>query len=247
MPLQLDLRTSTGRSPRFLARIPYAVMLWALATVANGADMSAADEVAEQMLEALGGRQAWAELRNTINGSVQNRVSEPTVVYAVITMDFQKPRFRIETTAQDIHVIRVIDGNNSWRLRRTGNIEDVPQELFESELRWYGAHLYRTIHRIASRDPAISLGLDNQRRLEVFDGSERILWFRLDAKGEPYAFGSYDDEVGSLSGPWDFQKDGIRHPVWTSNSDGTWRAAIRTLSVNVPLRDHMFARPSSND
>lgn len=224
-----------------------AALLSVPGTAAWGAEESAANKVATQMLEAIGGRQAWAELRNTINGSVQNRVAEPTVVYAVITMDFEKPRFRIETTAKDIRVVRVIDGDNNWRLRRSGNIEDVPQELVESELRWYGAHLYRTIHRIASRDPAISLGLDDQGRLEVYSDRERILWFRLDAKGEPYAFGSYDDEVGSLSGPWDFEKDGIRHPIWVSSSDGAWRAAIKTLSVNVPLHDHMFARPASND
>jgi hypothetical protein len=246
VPLQLNSRNFTSRQTIF-ASITFVFLLSLLGTVTNGADVFAANKAAEQMLEALGGRNAWAELRNTINGSVQNRVNEPTVVYAVITMDFQKPRFRIETTARDLHLIRVINGDKNWRLRRSGNIEDVPQELIESELRWYGAHLYRTIHRIAARDPAISLDLDDQGRLEVFAGGERILWFRLDAKGEPYAFGAYDDEVGSLSGPWSFQQDGIRHPMWTSSSDGTWRAAIKTLSVNVPLQDHMFVRPSSND
>ncbi len=107
--------------------------------------------------------------------------------------------------------------------------------------------LYRTIHRIAARDPAIRVGLDEHGRLEIIAGDERILWLRLDAKGEPYAFGFYDDEVGSLSGPWDFQADGIRHPTWVSSADGTWRAAVKTLSVNVPLQDHMFARPASTD
>jgi hypothetical protein len=247
MPLQSDLRTLTPGSSGYVVRAIFVFLLSLLSTLANGADISAADKAAEQMLEAIGGRQAWAELRNTINGSVQNRVGEPTVVYAVITMDFQQPRFRIETTAQDIHVIRVINGDKSWRLRRSGSIEDVPQELIESEIRWYGSHLYRTIHRMASRDPSISLDLGDQERLEVFDGGERILWFKLDAKGEPYAFGPYDDEIGSLSGPWDVQTDGIRHPIWTSSSDGTWRAAIKSLSVNVPLQDHMFARPTSND
>jgi len=247
MPLQIDSKVSPLRSPGYVVRTTLALLLSLLATGANGADVSAAEKAAEKMLEAIGGRQAWAELRNTINGSVQNRVSEPTVVYAVITMDFKEPRFRIETTAQDIHVVRVINSDKNWRLRRSGNIEDVPEELVKSELRWYGAHLYRTIHRIASRDPAISLDLDDQGRLEVFDGDVRIMWFKLDAKSEPYAFGSYDDEIGSLSGPWDFETDGIRHPIWTSNSDGTWRAAIRTLSVNVPFQDHVFARPSSND
>lgn len=212
-----------------------------------GPDADAQDSdailLAERMLDRLGGRANWAELKNTINGSQQNRVDEPTVVYAVITMDFERPRFRIETTAQDLHLIRVIDGENSWRLRGSGNIEDVPEQLFESDLNWYHAHLYRTIHRIAARDPELSLKMGSENRLEVFSNGKRILWFKLDAKGEPYAFGAWEDDQGSLSGPWDFVKDGIHHPRWVSSKDGTWRAAVKALEINVPLHDSLFSRP----
>ncbi len=203
----------------------------------------AADAMAERMLDAIGGREAWAGLRNTINGSQQNRAGEPTVVYAVITMDFEKPRFRIETTAPGLHLIRVIDSDNHWRLRRSGSIEDVPPDLYAEDMKWYGAHLYRTIHRLAARDPAISVRINEKSRLEILEDGERLRWFELDAKGEPYAFGSSDDETGSLSGPWDFVQDGIHHPRWVSSADGTWRAAVRSLTVNVPLSDQMFARP----
>ena len=78
---------------------------------------------------------------------------------------------------------------------------------------------------------------------ETADG-KRLLWFKLDAKGEPYAFGTYDDDVGSLSWPWDVVKDGIHHPRWTSNPEGTWRAALKALEINVPLHESMFARPA---
>lgn len=202
-----------------------------------------AGALADMMLERLGGRAAWAGLRNTINGSQQNRTGEPTVVYAVITMDFEQPRFRIETTAQDLHLIRVIDGRNSWRLRRSGNIEDVPEDLFASEMEWYAAHLYRTIHRVAARDASLSLKTGADSRLEIFNQGKRVLWFKLDVRGEPFAFGFGNDDVGSLCGPWDFVKDGIHHPRWISSADGTWRAAVKALDINVPLHDSAFARP----
>lgn len=202
--------------------------------------------LADKMLERLGGRANWAALRNTINGSQQNRANQPTVVYAVITMDFERPRFRIETTAQDLHLIRVIDGENSWRLRGSGAIEDVPEPLFASDMQWYRAHLYRTIHRVAARDPALSLSIGADSRLEVFANDKRILWFKLDEKGEPYAFGAWEDNIGSLSGPWDFVKDGIHHPRWISSTDGTWRAAVKVLNINVPLHDSTFSRPKGD-
>jgi hypothetical protein len=223
------------------------VLALSLVSRAERADdgRGAAEAMAEQMLQAIGGRNAWASVRNTINGSQQNRAGEPTVVYAVITMDFEQPRFRIETTARDLHLVRVINGDNSWRLRRSGAVEDVPPDLFNEDHKWYAAHLYRTIHRVAARDPKVSLRVNQQQRLEVYADNSRLLWFELDAKGEPYAFGSWDDEVGSLTGPWDFVQDGIHHPRWVSSADGTWRAAVKSLTINVPLSEQMFARPNT--
>lgn len=232
------------RPRRFRKTWPWGLAIILLSTVVHGQDLDA-EALADKMLERLGGRDAWAGLKNTINGSQQNRAGDPTVVYAIITMDFERPRFRIETTAQDLHLIRVIDGKNSWRLRRSGRIEDVPDDLFASEMGWYSAHLYRTIHRVAARDPLLSLHKGKDGRLEISAAGQRILWFKLDAKGEPYAFGARDDDVGTLSGPWDFVKDGIRHPRWISNPDGTWRAAVKALDINVPLHDSTFARPKS--
>ena len=66
---------------------------------------------------------------------------------------------------------------------------------------------------------------------------------KLDAKGEPFSFGFREDDIGSLCGPWDFVKDGIHHPRWVSSADGTWRAAVKSLTTNVPLSDRMFAKP----
>lgn len=226
-------------------RVAPLLMLLLVSQVVRGDDAEvAAEAMAEQMLQAIGGRQAWAAVRNTINGSQQNRAGEPTVVFAVITMDFETPRFRIETTAKDLHLVRVINGDNSWRLRRSGAVENVPADLFNEDQKWYAAHLYRTIHRVAARDPEISLKINEQQQLEIHTDEGRLLWFELDAKGEPYAFGSWEDEVGSLTGPWDFVKDGIHHPRWVSSADGTWRAAVKSLAINVPLSELMFVRPN---
>ena len=208
------------------------------------AEPSATEARAAQMFERIGGRDKWATLKNTINGSQQNRTTDPTVVYAVISMDFERPRFRIETTAPDLHLIRVVDGeDNSWRLRMSGNIEDLPQDRYAEEMAWYEAHLYRTLHRIAARDQALQLKSASDGGLEVYRDAKRLLWLKLDARGEPYAFGFYDDDRGSLSGPWDFVKDGVHHPRWISSADGTWRAAVKALEINVKLTEAMFTRP----
>lgn len=225
----------------------FAAVLVCLATSAGAerGNEAIAEAMADKMLSAIGGREAWANLRNTINGSQQNRANEPTEVYAIITMDFERPRFRIETTAPGLHLARVVDGKRSWRQRRDGSIEDLPDDFLRDELRWYAAHLYRTIHRVAARDPALSLAVNDEGRLEVYDGKQRIRWFALDAAGVPYRLGTYDNDTGTICGPWDFVQDGIHHPTWVTNHDGTWRASIQALGTNVPLPDHLFASPAS--
>lgn len=202
-----------------------------------------AETLAEKMLQHLGGRTAWAQLRGTINDSQQNRVDEPTVVRSVISMDFTAPRFRIDSTAPGLTVARAIDGERDWRQMRDGTVQPMAEDFRTEELRWYGGHVYRTLHRIAARDPAIRLDLAEDGRLQVFEGDRRIAWYRLDARGEPYAFGAHDDEQGAISGPWDFVQDGIRHPVWVSNRDGTWRARLSRLEINPALPDALFERP----
>lgn len=76
------------------------------------------------MLAALGGRNAWARLRTTINASQQNRVGEPTVIHTVITLDFTCSGFWIETTIPGLHLIR------------ESRIEDVPADVLLKNRRW---------------------------------------------------------------------------------------------------------------
>lgn len=209
-----------------------------------------AESEAERMLAALGGRAAWAAVKNTVNDSQQNRATgEFPVVRAVIYIDFERPRVRIETRGPNLDVVRVIDGDKQWRRMRDGKIAPIPDDVLADDRKWYAGHVYRTIHRIAARDPAISLRLGKDGRLEVVERSgnenaRRIAWFKLDGRGEPYNFGAHDNDIGSISGPWDFEHGGIRHPLWVSSPDGTWRANIKTLAINVPLKEEMFAQPA---
>ena len=185
---------------------------------------SEAEALTGKMLEALGGRGAWAALRGTVNDSQQNRVEPPNVIRAVIHMDFNAPRFR---------------------RTREGRIEDLPADRREEDLRWYQGHVYRTLHRLARRDPALSLSLAADGRLQVHEDGARIAWYRLDSRGEPYAYGAHDDETGSLFGPWEFEQDGIRHPLWVSNADGSWRVRLIRLELNPKLEPALFAWPAA--
>lgn len=212
---------------------------------AAAAAATTAETRTEQLLHALGGRARWAALTSLVNDSEQHRSEPPHSVRARIHMDLKQARWRIETTAADLHTIRVWDGPRAqgWRLTREGSVEDLPAALRDEDLRWHRGHVYRTLHRLASREAALQARLGDDGRLEVLEDGVRIAWFQQSGNGEPYAFGAHDDDIGSRSGPWSHVQDGIRHPIWVANASGTWRANLVALETNVALQDSLFQRP----
>ncbi len=205
--------------------------------------VATAPALTERLLGAIGGRTAWAGLRNTVNDSQQFRIGEPTEVRAVISMDFTQPRWRIDTTAPGLQLSRVVDGASDWRRTRDGQIAPLSTSTRQEDLQWYASHVYRTLARVARRDPLLQLGVGSDGRLEVSQAGQRIAWFKLTARGEPYAFGGAGEGPGVLSGPWTASDQGIQHPVWVAQPDGSWRSSLNRLQVNVVLSDSLFKRP----
>jgi hypothetical protein len=228
-----------------MLRLSIAAVLLA-ASLSSAAAATAAAEpeaLADRMLAAIGGRAAWAAVTNTVNDSQQNWDGDPPLLRVVITMDFTRPRFRIETRGEGIDLVRVIDGDRHWRTTREGSVAPVSAATLADDRRWYQGHIYRTLHRIAKRDPAIRLRMSNSGRLEVHEGESRIAWYLLDRAGQPYRYGAHDDDTGAIFGPWEAGAGGIAHPVWVSRDDGKWRAMLKRLDVNVALDDARFTPP----
>lgn len=224
-----------------MTRIACAVVCW-FAWVPCAAANTAEDST-ERMLSALGGRTAWAALTTLVNDSWQYRIEAPSVVRAVIRLDLQRPRFQIETTGEDLHLIRAVDQGRGWRFSRAGQLEPLPEATLTGDLRWYAGHVYRTIHRLARRDAALRVALGADGRLEVYDAAARIAWFRLDSRGEPFAFGGFDDEEGSVSGPWNHSQSGIRHPSWVARRDGSLRSVLVKLETPAEFNATWVRQP----
>ncbi len=161
----------------------------------------------------------------------------------VIHMDFERPRLRIETWGKDLHLIRVVDGDKHWRMARDGSIGPVTDHVLEIDRKFWQGHVYRTLHRIAARDPAIALKVGKDNRLEVHEGATRIAWYALDRAGQPYLYGAHEDEVGGIFGPWEHEVAGIRHPVWVTRDGGRWRAMLKRLEVNAIVDEALFKQP----
>jgi hypothetical protein len=131
--------------------------------------------------------------------------------------------------------MRVLAGGAGWR-RRDGETAPLTAEQHAAETRWWERNLYRTIHRLAARDPGLAVRAAGAHRLEVLrtDGA-RLNWFDLDYAGAPVRFGPGDAEDGTVFGPL-VAHGPVRVPRWGTNPSGTWRYEIvRFIPSAAPL------------
>ncbi len=100
-------------------------------------------------------------------------------------------------------------------------------ERVADDLRWWEAHAYRNIGRLAKKDPALAPKLAADGRLGLYrpDGV-RLMWYRLNAAGEPIAFGAWDNEAGTVFGPLAEREGGVRLPMWVASASGDFRVNI---------------------
>lgn len=196
---------------------------------------------AERLLAAMGGREAWSAVRSyTIRATHYEGDRAPFA--NTIWNDFAVPRVRIEAKGPDIDVRRAIDGERAWRTR-DGQITPLTPEQIRDEQRWWEANIYRTLHRLAARDPELSVRAIGENRLEVFraDGA-RLNWFELNARGEPLRFGTWESETGSVFGPL-IQQGPVKCAKWGTNATGTWRYEVMELIVSEQPSTARFHAP----
>ena len=185
----------------------------------------------EQLLQAMGGRAAWAAA-----GAVKVEATHYSTVFRLphrneIWNDFRTPRLRIVASSDEIDHALVLDGARGSRRNRADVRELTAEELTE-QLRWWESNVYRTLHRLARRDPGLSVRMIGPDRLGVFrtDGI-RLNWIDLNQLNEPILFGTWDSETGTIFGPLMTSPSGLKHPRWAASGDGTWRVELRELRI----------------
>lgn len=187
-------------------------------------------ERADRLLAAMGGREAWANVRFVHVEAQHDQLNVRDPFTNRIWNDFTRPRVRIEARNDAIDVRRVIAGG-AGAARRGGVRRELTAEEVAGEERWWEANIYRTLHRLAAGDPALTPRAVGEHRLEIFlpDG-RRLNWFLLNPRGEPHQFGTWDSEQGTGMGPLAGQ-GGVKYPAWGVVPDGSWRYVIRKFET----------------
>ena len=198
---------------------------------------------AEALLAAMGGREPWSKVKFMHVEAIHDDVTIREPYTNKIWNDFSAPRVRLEAKNAQIDRRRAIADGKGWRLR-DGERSALTPEQYEDERSWWEANIYRTLHRLAMKDPDLEPRAVGEHRLEIFrrDG-KRLTWFVLNQRGEPMLFGTWESEAGTTFGPL-ASSGAIKYPKWGARPDGSWRYEIvRLQTAEAVPADVSFAEP----
>lgn len=202
-----------------------------LAPVVNSNPPDQGSALAEKLLAAMGGREAWARVTFVHVEAIHDDLDLPEPFVNRIWNDFSEPRVRFWAGNDQFTSGRRIGAGAG--VRETGPQAGAPltAEQYESDRAWWEGNVYRTLHRMAKRDKGLSYRAASPSRLEILKPDGTVLnWFVLNQKGEPMLFGSGRDTRGTAFGPL-ATAGGVRYPKWGARADGSWRYEIRRFET----------------
>ena len=211
----------------------------------HSANPPRAEAAVDAMLAAMGGREAWADARGYRVEAMHYLAEEARPFRNEILLDFREPRLRIRGDRADGPRINIIDLDGvgepaGWRLVEGRPVAMTEQERTDQRA-WWHANVYRSLHRLARRDPALGVGWTEDGRLRVLEDGQSLLWFRLNHANEPVAFGSGNAAAAdaTIFGPL-VQYDSLKFPSFSVRDGGRWRAIIVRFDVDPALDDAQF-------
>ena len=182
--------------------------------------------LAEKLVAAMGGREQWSPLLGLSVRARHFETDVPGPYENALFIGLAEPRMRFEGRGPWMNRIRAVIGNRGWRVSEVSPLGPLSAEVVKSDLEWWETHAYRNVWRLARRDPTLIPRRHADGRLELYrpDGT-RLMWYRLNLAGEPVAFGRFDsDATATILGPLQDIAGGVRLPIFSSSSDGTFRA-----------------------
>jgi hypothetical protein len=197
----------------------------------------------EALLESMGGRAGWAGTHAMRIDATHYEAGLSSPYENRIVLSFELPRIRIEAESGSIERTRAIVGKAGWHVSEKSALRPMTPDQVESDLQWWNAHIYRTVHRLANRDAALEgeIAQDGRLLIKTANGSQ-LMWIRQNATGEPLQFGVGEAASGTVFGPL-LPREGVRIPSFSVSPDGTWRAIIRQIEVNPDLSKVDFENP----
>jgi hypothetical protein len=230
-------------SRREVIQLGLAGAAW-LASPASASAAESAAAVADKLVTAMGGRDAWAKLKGLGVAARHYSTDLPEPYDNQLYIAMEEPRMRFEALVDGVRRVRAVVGDRGWRWSETVPLSPMTPEQVKFDIDWWEAHVYRNVRRLAVRDPGVQPRLHTDGRLELYrPNGSRLMWYRLNQLGEPVAFGTFEHEVGSILGPLQTTEGGAKLPIFSASNDGSLRAVDQRPTTYATIPPVDFEKP----
>jgi hypothetical protein len=231
------------------------------ANAAPAAGLSAA-QIADKNVQARGGLKAWQAV-NTLKMSGELDAGGKADAKLPMVLALKRPhKSRVEITFAGQNAVQSFDGSQGWKLRPFLNRDDVePFTAAEAKSAASAAELDGPLVDYAKKGTKVELagteqveGKKNYKlKLTMKDGEKRLLWVDASTFLETKISGEPRKLDGRPHNVTIFFRDyrtvnGLKVPYLLETVvDGVKQSrkmAIRTVMVNPPLEDALFAKPA---
>jgi hypothetical protein len=212
-------------------------LVWGPPASAEGLEGDAAAvELAERMLETLGGHAAWGRAQ-TIHVELRGyyaREVEPWEESFWMSLEAPRGRFELKGPTTDRVIAWRPEGG--WELDH-GKLEPLSEDRHRFELAYWARQPVVIFHRLALGQPRTRVEPgDDEGRFDVLDAAtgERLAQLAVNAKGEPIKWSTAlgDDEFEQVFGPLATYGD-VRLPKWGATIAGVWRYEHEAVALGA--------------
>lgn len=199
---------------------------------------------ADRLVAAMGGAEAWSRAHGLVIRARHWETELAAPYDNLIQMSLDEPRMRFDGDNATMKRRRAVVHQKGWRVSEVRELGPMTAEQVAADLEWWEAHAYRNVGRLAQKDATLIPRLHADGRLELYrpDGV-RLVWYRLNAAGEPVAFGAWDNERGSVFGPLVERGGGVKLPAWATSADGSFRAILVEAAALPAAPDADWEKP----
>lgn len=225
-------------------RSPLLLSILLITSALPAAEAETAAARVDRLLEAMGGREAWALTKAVIVEATHYSLTAPTTYSNRIVNDLIQPRALFEGKAPGWERWSSLLGDSGDYRRDQEAVTPRPPDRIAADFEWWKSNFYRTLHRLAARDPDLTAQAVDEDRLEIYDQGKRLNWFRLNADGAPVLFGTGENTTATIMGPLQTARNGVRYPRWGAGEFGAWRYQIDRFIANPALSVREFRIPA---
>lgn len=147
-----------------------------------------AEEIADKLLNAMGGAEAWRNVR-TVHNTAVNHHPQARLPYIQEYWYFtEEPKHIVRINNHDMQRKRAYTTHGGWSLVE-GELTPFSDERLQNEIQSWSRSLYRKFYLLANDAKRLEVSLGEGGRLEFRDNGAFIGWMIVDENGAPTRHG----------------------------------------------------------